>query len=185
MYSIWGRCDVFGLMSTAAIHSQLGVLKAAETMSLKPGFYLRFVRHANGRGNVGETSVYYGIILYLAQLSNIHCLVHRISLHPSTSTPTFQPTYAYQSISYLQKHTSPHALKIPPSIMLQAPSTRKYANAHTHSIRQIRSLAQPCVKQKMLLQRKPKTCVKLRGIGYFLPTAKTPDGKSNKSKLWI
>ena len=45
-----------------------------------------------------------------------------------------------------------------------------------------RSLAQPCVKQKMLLQRKPKTHVKLRGIGYFLPTAKTPDGKSNKSK---
>ena len=61
--------------------------------------------------------------------------------------------------------------------MLQAPSTQEYANAHTHSIRQTRSLAQPCVKQKMLLQRKPKTRVKLRGIGYFLPTAKTPDGK--------
>lgn len=119
MYSIWGRCDVFGLMSTAAIHSQLGVLKAAETMSLKPGFYLRFVRHANGRGNVGETSVYYGIILYLAQLSNIHCLVHRISLlhlhlhlHLSSPSPSM-----HTNVAPIYKTILPRTLSrsLPPS----------------------------------------------------------------------
>lgn len=60
------------------------VLKAGETIVLRSAFYHLLVRHANGAGTVEETSVYYGIILYLAQLlSKIHSLVHRISLFPS------------------------------------------------------------------------------------------------------